>query len=53
MTFSRMCFLPSLRTASGNATFSNTFMCGQMAYDWNTMPKLRLFGATKIPLAEE
>src|SRR6185503_8573773 len=40
-------------TCSGNAAFSNTVMCGQMAYDWNTMPKPRRFGATKTPLAEE
>ncbi len=40
-------------TLSGNAAFSNTVMCGQMAYDWNTMPKPRRFGATKTPLDEE
>ncbi len=28
-------------------------MCGQIAYDWNTMPKPRRLGATKTPLAEE
>src|SRR5713101_1592394 len=28
-------------------------MCGQIAYDWNTMPKLRLLGATKIRFSEE
>ncbi len=28
-------------------------MCGQMAYDWNTMPKPRRLGATKTPFAEE
>src|SRR5262249_32100333 len=53
MTLSRTSFLASLRTSSGNATFWKTFMCGQMAYDWNTMPKLRLLGAMKMPLSEE
>src|SRR5690606_30513823 len=31
----------------------NTFMCGQIAYDWNTMPKLRRLGAMNTLLAEE
>src|SRR5581483_3426843 len=55
MTLSRMSCLPCrpLPTRSGNAAFSNTVMCGQIAYDWNTMPKLRLLGATKVFLCEE
>ena len=28
-------------------------MCGQMAYDWNTMPKPRRFGAMKTPFDDE
>ncbi len=36
------------RKVSGYATLSNTVMCGQMAYDWKTMPRLRRFGGTKI-----
>src|SRR5437899_3149281 len=42
-----------LETRSGKAAFSNTVMCGQMAYDWNTMPRPRRFGATKTPRCEE
>src|SRR5258708_11484563 len=30
-----------LRMRSGNATFWATVMCGQIAYDWNTIPRLR------------
>jgi len=28
-------------------------MCGQMAYDWNTIPSPRRFGGTKMPRCEE
>src|SRR5256886_1997513 len=42
-----------LETRSGKAAFSNTVMCGQMAYDWNTMPSPRRFGGTKPPRCEE
>src|SRR5258706_9118452 len=40
-------------TSSGKAVFWNTFMCGQMAYDWNTMPKPRRLGWTKTPFDDE
>ena len=42
---------PDLRraiTSSGKATFWNTFMCGQIAYDWKTMPRPRWFAGTRI-----
>src|SRR5690242_18022030 len=54
-TLSRTSFLGMRRspTWSGNAAFWNTLMCGQIAYDWNTMPKPRRFGATKTPRLEE
>src|SRR6267143_2971 len=42
-----------LETRSGKAAFSNTVMCGQMAYDWNTMPRPRRFGGTNTPRCEE
>ena len=29
--------------------FFRTVMCGQSAYDWKTMPRLRLFGGTLTP----
>ena len=32
---------------SGKATLSNTLKCGQIAYDWNTMPRLRRLAGTK------
>src|SRR3954453_4719208 len=38
--------LPRGSTLSGNATFSNTFMCGQIAYDWKTIPSPRWFAGT-------
>src|SRR5215212_4614363 len=38
----------TLRTLSGNARFSNTVMCGQTAYDWKTMPRLRCSAGTSI-----
>ena len=31
--------------------FLRTVMCGQSAYDWKTMPMLRLFGGTLTPRA--
>ena len=37
--------LLTLRSFSGYATLSNTFICGHTAYDWNTMPILRFSGA--------
>src|SRR2546430_7894892 len=40
-------------TSSGKAAFWNTVMCGQIAYDWNTMPKPRRLGMTKIPFRSE
>src|SRR5712691_1297249 len=54
-TLSRISFLENLRspTSSGKAAFWKTFMCGQMAYDWNTMPKPRRLGATKTFRVEE
>ena len=36
-----------------DAAFSNTVMCGQMAYDWNTIPNPRRFGATNTFFADE
>src|SRR5712664_2096088 len=36
-----MARLGILRTRSGNATFCATVMCGQIANDWNTIPRLR------------
>src|SRR5712692_9462840 len=40
-----------LRMRSGNATFWATVMCGQIAYDWNTIPRLRCSAArsTRAP----
>ena len=35
-------------TRSPNATFSNTLMCGNSAYDWNTMLTCRLAGGTRV-----
>ena len=35
-------------TRSPNATFSNTLMCGNSAYDWNTMLTCRLAGGTCV-----
>src|SRR5207249_3966095 len=54
-TLSRISCPENLRspTSSGKAAFWKTFMCGQMAYDWNTMPKPRRLGATKTFRAEE
>src|SRR3954451_7063270 len=43
-------FLP---TCSGNAVLVNTSMCGQIAYDWNTMPKPRWLGGTNTLRAAE
>jgi hypothetical protein len=40
-------------TWRGKAAFSNTVMCGQMAYDWNTMPNPRRFGETNTPFDDE
>src|SRR4051795_60383 len=34
------------RTFSGKARLSNTVMCGQTAYDWKTIPRLRRSAAT-------
>ena len=31
---------------SGKATFCATVLCGQIAYDWNTMPQRRLLVGT-------
>src|SRR6266540_6086094 len=36
----------SFRSLSGNARFSATVMCGQTAYDWKTMPRLRRSAGT-------
>src|SRR5258708_11903478 len=36
-----MARLGILRTRSGNATFRATGICGQIAYDWNTIPRFR------------
>ncbi len=33
-------------TSSGNETLLNTLMCGQIAYDWKTMPSPRLLAGT-------
>ena len=38
---------------SGNATLSKTFMCGQMAYDWKTMPIGRLCGGVHMPRLDD
>jgi len=38
--------------SSGKAAFSYTVMCGQIAYDWNTMPMSRECGGTKWPFPE-
>ncbi len=38
-------------TRSGNMTLSITVMCGQIAYDWNTMPIGRRCAPTKMPRA--
>ena len=38
-------------TASGSETLRNTVMCGQIAYDWKTMPRPRDSGATRTPRA--
>src|SRR4051794_3580508 len=39
-------FLLSLRTLSGKPRFSDTVMCGQTAYDWKTIPRLRRSAGT-------
>src|SRR3954468_5300720 len=44
-------YLWARATRSGNATFSNTVMCGQIAYDWNTMPSARLLAGTLTRLS--
>src|SRR5258708_30964460 len=43
-----MARLGILRTRSGNATFCATVICGQIAYDWNTIPRLRRSAARSI-----
>src|SRR5215211_1380622 len=40
-------------TCSGNATFLKTFMCGQIAYDWKTIPSPRSFAGTRIRFSDE
>src|SRR5260370_2902434 len=43
-----MAALLILRMRSGNARFCATVMCGQIAYDWKTMPRLRRSAARSM-----
>jgi hypothetical protein len=40
-------------TWRGKATFLNTFMCGQIAYDWKTIPRPRSFAGTRTRFSDE
>ncbi len=53
MTLSRISAGGSRLPRSGKAIFSKTFMCGQIAYDWNTMPIRRLSGGNKMPCSTD
>ena len=44
----RISALPTFLRSSPKATFSYAFMCGNSAYDWNTMLTSRLFGETPV-----
>ena len=43
------CLSRPSRARSGQATFWNTVICGQIAYDWNTMTTLRRSTGTQMP----
>src|SRR5450830_344471 len=46
-TCQRRLLLSTLRRRRPKAMLSNTFRCGNSAYDWNTMPMLRLLGGRR------
>src|SRR6266511_560940 len=48
-TRERIAFLFNRLIFRGKARFSATVMCGQTAYDWNTIPRLRRSAAMSIP----